>query len=64
MDMSAQQLTQMLANLLSRRAGTTSSNVSGAMIAVTPGPDTDERGAFIIALPGGKTFSVLVTELS
>lgn len=63
MEMSAQQLTQVLGSLLGRRAGMSGSSMTGALVGVTPGPEDDDRGHMTVVLPGGKAFTVVVTEI-
>lgn len=63
MDMSAQQLTEMLGSLLSKRAKWEGSNVAGANVAVTPRPGNKGDGFMTVALPNGQAFTVQVEEI-
>lgn len=63
MEMSAQQLTQMLGSLLEHRAKTRTSNVAGARVAVTPGDSSDRYGRMAVLLPNGQTFLATIEEV-
>lgn len=63
MDMSAQQFTDMLGSLVSRRASTPNSTVSGAAVAVTPVGNGSRFARMIVTLPNGQTFEVRTEEI-
>lgn len=62
MEMSAQDIAEMLGALAGKRAQTNGS-MSGAQVAVQPGPGDSRFARMVIALPNGQTFTVQVEEV-
>jgi hypothetical protein len=63
MEMSAQNVVEMLGAAANRRAQTGSSSLRDASVAVQPGAGGSRYARMVIALPNGQTFTVQVEEV-